>query len=44
MSISEAVIKIGSLMVKDIELAERIEDLRNNLMKKGKKKYRITVS
>ena len=44
MSISEAVIKIESLMVKDIELAERIEDLRNNLMKKGKKKYRITVS
>lgn len=44
MTISEAAIKIERLMEKDIELAKRIEDLRYNLMKRGKKKYRITVA
>jgi hypothetical protein len=44
MTISEAVIKIESLMEKDMELARRIEDMRNNLMKRGKKKYLITVA
>ena len=37
MTISEAVIKIESLMEKDMELARRIEDIRNNLMKRGKR-------
>jgi chromosomal replication initiation ATPase DnaA len=42
MTISEAVIKIESLVERDMELARRIEDMRNNLMKRGKKKYLIT--
>jgi len=44
MTISEAVIKIESLMEKDMELARSIEDMRNNLMKRSKKKYLITVA
>jgi hypothetical protein len=44
MTISEAVIKIESLMEKDMELARRIGDMRNNLMKRGKKQYLITVA
>jgi len=44
MTISEAVIKIESLMGRDMELARRIEEMRNNLMKRGKKKYLITVA
>jgi chromosomal replication initiation ATPase DnaA len=44
MTISEAIIKIENLMEKDKELARGIEDMRNNLMKKGKKKYLITVA
>jgi hypothetical protein len=44
MTISEAVIKIESLMEKDMVLARRIEDMRNNLMKRSKKKYLITVA
>jgi hypothetical protein len=37
MTVSEAAIKIEGLMEKDMALAKRIEDMRNNLMKKGKK-------
>jgi len=44
MTISEAIIKIENLMEKDKELARGIEDMRNNLIKKGKKKYLITVA
>jgi hypothetical protein len=44
MTVSEAVINIESLMEKDIELARRIEGLRYNLMKRGKKKYLIAVA
>ena len=44
MTISEAVIKMESLVEKDMELAGRIEYMRNNLMKRGKKKYLITVA
>jgi hypothetical protein len=44
MTISEAVIKIESLMEKDKDLARRIEDMKSNLMKRGKKKYLITVA
>ena len=44
MSISEAVNRIESLVDRDMELARRIEDMRNNLMKRGKKKYLITVA
>jgi putative transposase len=44
MTISEAIIKIESLMEKDMVLARRIEDMRNNLMKRSKKKYLITVA
>ena len=44
MTISEAVMKMESLVEKDIELARRIEHMRNNLMKRGKKKYLITVA
>ena len=44
MTISEAVIKIESLMEKDKELVRRIEDMRNNLMKRSKTKYLITVA
>ena len=43
-TISEAVIKIESLVERDRELARRIEAMRNNLMKRGKKKYLITVA
>jgi hypothetical protein len=31
-------------MEKDMELARSIEDMRNNLMKRSKKKYLITVA
>jgi hypothetical protein len=31
-------------MEKDMVLARRIEDMRNNLMKRSKKKYLITVA
>jgi hypothetical protein len=34
MTISEAVIKIESLVERDMELARRIEDMRNNLIKR----------
>ena len=44
MTISEAVMKMESLVEKDMELARRIEDMRNNLMKRGKKKYLTTVA
>ena len=44
MTISEAVIKIESQMEKDKELTRRIEEMRSNLMKRGKKKYLITVA
>ena len=44
MTISEAVIKIEGLMEKDKELARKIEAMRSNLMKRGKKKYLITVA
>ena len=44
MTVSEAVIKIESRMEKDMEFAKRIADRRNNLMKKGKKQYRISVA
>ena len=44
MTISEAIIKIEALMEKDEELAEKIKDMRSNLMKRGKKKYLITVA
>ena len=44
MTISEAVMKIESLVERDRELARRIEAMRNNLMKRGKKKYLITVA
>jgi hypothetical protein len=44
MTISEAVIKIESLMEKDMELARSLEDMKSNLMKRGKKKYLITVA
>jgi len=44
MTIREAVNKIESLVGRDIELARRIEDMKNNLMKRGKKKYLITVA
>ena len=40
----EAVNKIESPVGRDIELARRIEDRKNNLMKRGKKKYLITVA
>ena len=44
MTISEAVIKTESLVAeRDMELARRIEDMKNSLMKRGKKKYLITV-
>ncbi len=36
-TVSEAVIKIESLMEKDMELVRRIDDMRNNLMKRGKR-------
>ena len=44
MTISEAVMKMESLVERDMELARRIEDMRNNLMKRGKKKYLTTVA
>ena len=44
MIIGEAVNKIESLMEKDMELARRIEDMRNNLMKTSEKKYLIIVA
>ena len=44
MTISEAVLKMESLVEKDMELARSIEDMRNNLMKRSKKKYLITVA
>lgn len=44
MTMSEAVIKIESLMEKDMELAGRIGDMRNYLTKRIKKKYLITVA
>ena len=44
MAISEAVMKMESLVKKDMELARRIEDMRNNLMKRRKKKYFISVA
>ncbi|MDI6754398.1 MAG: hypothetical protein QME78_08390 [Thermodesulfobacteriota bacterium] len=44
MTISEAVIKIESLMEKDKKLARRIEDMKSNLMKRVKKKDLITVA
>ena len=44
MTISEAVMKIESRVEKDMQLARRIEHMRNNLMKRGKKKYLISVA
>jgi hypothetical protein len=44
MTLSEAIIKIESLMEKDKELARKIEAMRSNLVKRGKKKYLITVA
>ena len=44
MTISEASVKIQSLLERDRELAKRIVDMKNNLMKRGKKKYLITVA
>jgi REP element-mobilizing transposase RayT len=44
MTISEAVIRMESLVEKDMELARRIAHMRNNLIKRGKKKYLITVA
>jgi hypothetical protein len=44
MTISEAIIKIEGLMERDKELARKIEAMRSNLMKRGKKRYLITVA
>ncbi len=44
MTIGEAIVKIESLMEKGRALARRIEDMRNNLMKRGMKKYLIPVA
>ncbi len=44
MTISEAIIKIESRIEEDKELAGRIEHMRSKLMKRGKKKYLITVA
>ncbi len=44
MTISEAVIKIEGLMEKDKELARKIETMKSSLVKRGKKKYLITVA
>lgn len=44
MTLSEAIVKIEGLMEKDKELARKIEDMRSNLTKRGRKKYRITVA
>ena len=44
MTLNEAIIKIEGLMEKDKELARKIEDLRSNLIKRGRKKYLITVA
>jgi len=43
-TISEGVMKMESRVEKDRELARRIEYMRSNLMKRGKKKYLITVA
>jgi hypothetical protein len=39
-----AIIKIEVLMERDKELARKIEEMKSNLMKRGKKKYLITVA
>jgi hypothetical protein len=44
MTMSEAVMKIESLMEKDRNLARTIEDMKINLMERVKKKYLITVA
>ena len=44
MTISEASVKIESLLERDRQLAKRIVDMKNNLMKRGKRKYLITVA
>jgi hypothetical protein len=44
MTMSEAVMKIESLMEKDRDLARTIEDMKINLMERVKKKYLITVA
>jgi len=44
MTISEAIIKIEGLMEKDKESTRREEDMGSNLMKRGKKKFLITVT
>jgi hypothetical protein len=44
MRISEAVMKMEGLVEKDTDLARRIEHMRNNLMKRAKRKYLITVA
>lgn len=44
MMISGALMKMESLVEKNMELTRRIEYMRSNLMKRGKKKYLITVA
>jgi putative transposase len=44
MTISQAIIKIERLMEEDRELARKMEAMRRNLTKSGKKKYLITVA
>jgi hypothetical protein len=44
MTMSEAVMKIESLMEKDRDLTITIEDMKINLMERVKKKYLITVA
>jgi hypothetical protein len=44
MTIGESIIKIEGLMEEDKELAKKIEAMRSNLVKRGKKKYFITVA
>ena len=44
MTMSEAIIKIEGLMEKDKELSGKIEAMRSTLIKRGKRKYLITVA
>ena len=44
MTISEAIIEIERLTEKDKEQGRKVEAMRSNLIKTGKKKYLITVA
>ena len=44
MTMSEAVMKVETLVEKDVELARRIEHMKNVLVTRGKKKYLVTVA